>query len=973
MVLCGVGALVLAEPGPTSINRAGTGCADAVLVLAHGGSAEWNVLVEQSVAAIRSDTPVAVGFLMDRHGASVQEAYDSLVSDGAARIVAVPLMVSSHSGHIREIEYLVGIRDEAPGVHSGPGDGGGPDGHSVQGHGGGHEEMTPIHGPALIVGLGGGLDDHTLLADVLLDRAKALAENPDRETVVLVGHGPNGEDDATRWLENLDTVAERVCAQGGFRRVEARLLRDDAPEGIRDEALAKLRSSVEQAAADGGAIVVPVLVSKSRVVQQIPEILQGLDFAWSGDPLLPDERIGRILLARAREACTTDVAKDSLFSDEIIITGSRVEVNPEDLPMTVEVVTREELERLQSTSVGDALRYVPGVTVADNGMAGQQRVVVRGIGGRRTLLLVDGERVTSQRDMSGPPVLNEIDGVERIEVLKGPGSVMYGSDALAGVVNIITRDGRDADAAIGGQVGYRYSSASSLKQPNVAVQGALDRFDYRLSWSSTDSDDRETPQGTLDGTSYDSEQLAATFGMGVGLAGRLELRAEKYESTDIGVYTGSPNLVFNLPHWDRDRISFGFKGEGFGADELSAKVYRQSIDKAFVNSITFPVGPVNFMNILNSFDATSEIVGLDAFGQWLFSNAVLVAGVDARQEDAVGPSTSTTTMITPGGEIPMGTTEYVPVDAEQTAAGAFGELTMPWSRGELKLGLRYERVETNNRAEGETREPGKLTDDAVTGAIGLRYELGVRTNLVASLASGFRSPNLQERYYESPTHAGGGLTYGDPNLKAERSLQFEVGVRGGVGRSSYRLTAFSNDIDNLISTTRVPNPDIPGAFDYRYTNTADARITGFEGRLDTHLRDDLSALLSLTYTYGEDREEGDPIYVPPLNVMASLRWDQLFEQPLWAQLDLRWMDDQDRAPYQYDSNGDRDHEAEAELTSDSYVTVDLAVGFDFALGKTLDAQITVRGANLFDEDYEEPFTSVPQAGRHVVASVQLLF
>jgi len=960
VIICGIGVLVSGESDSVSIWEAEPGCANAVLVLAHGGTAEWNALVEQSVTAIHSEIPVEVGFLSHRNGPSVQEAYDSLVSGGATRIVAVSLMVSSHSGHMQEIEYFVGVRDELPGAH----------GQSVPGHSGAHKAMTPIHGPAPIVGLGGGLDDHPLLGDVLLDRAKSLSTNPRNETVVMVAHGPNGEEDAAKWLSNLETAAQRVRTKGGFHEVEACLLRDDAPEEIRNAAHDTLRASVEQASADGVAIVLPVLISRSSVLEQIPEILKGLDYAWSGAPLLPDERIGKILLDRAREAC---VSGESAFSDELVVTGSRVEVRHEDLPMTVEVVRREELERLQSTSIGDALRYVPGVTVADNGMAGQQRVVIRGIGGRRTLLLVDGDRVSSQRDMSGPPILEEIDNVERIEVLKGPGSVMYGSDALAGVVNIITRDGRDSATPIAGHVGYRYSSASSLKQPTVAVHGALDGYDYRLSWSSTDSDDRKTPQGTLEGTSFESEQMAATLGAVVGMAGRFELRVERFESTDVGVYTGSPNLIFNLPHWGRDRISLGFKGPGLGAQELSAKAYWQSIDKAFMNSITFPVGPVNSMNILNNFDSTTEIVGFDTFGQWLFSDMVLVAGVDARQEDAVGPSTRTTTMMTPGGEIPMGTTEYVPVDAEQTAAGAFGELTIPWSRGKLKLGLRYDWVETNNRAEGETREPGKLTDDALTGSVGLLYDIGDQTKLVASLASGFRSPNLQERYYESPTHAGGGLTYGDPNLEAEESLQLEVGVRGNVGRCKYQVTAFGSEIDNLISTVREPNPDIPGIFDYRYTNIADARITGFEGRLDTRWLRNLTSIFSLTYTRGEDRQEGDPIYVPPLNVMASLRWDPPVELPLWTQFDLRWMDDQDRVPYQYDRNGDRDHEAEAELISKSYLTVDLAVGFDLAMGEGLDTRFTIRGNNLFDKEYDEPFTSVPQTGRHVVASVQLLF
>ncbi len=953
----------------------GPDCADAVLVVAHGGSAEWNASVERAFDGSSWGLPVAVGYLSDANGPSVEDAYHQLTALGAQRIVMVSLMVSSHSDHMREIRSLAGLHDQSPASAS-----------SFEATGGGrargpspgvkttNPHMAPIEGPVPIVALGRGLDGHPGLAEVLLDRARELSEEPARESVVLVAYGPSADADAALWQRDLERVSRSIVARGGFRSANAYPLRDDAPASIKETALAELRRAVEAGSADGRAIVIPVLVSRGRTVDEIPDALDGLDFAWSGRPLMPDERIVSIVLERAVEACARVLGPGTPFTGHLVVTGSRVQVDREDLPTTVEVIDREELDSLQATTVGDALRYVPGVTIADNGMAGQQRVVIRGIGGRRTLLMVDGERVTSQRDMSGPPILAEIDTVERVEVLKGPGSVMYGSDALAGVVNIITRDASRSDSVFGGQVAYRYSTASDLQQPSVAVAGSADRFDYRLSWSETDSDDRETPQGTLDGTSYASEQLAAALGLRVGADSRLQLRAERFESTDVGVYTGSPDLEFILPNWNRDRVSLGFEGAGLGAESLNIKGYWQSIDKDFVNSITFPTGPMTSMNILNRFDATSEIVGLDAFGQWFISRYQLVAGIDARNEDAMGPSSSTTTMITPGGSVPLGSNEYVPVDADQTAVGAFGEMSAPWSTGEVRVGLRYDWVETENRAEGETREPGTLSDSAVTGSIGLRQSFSEAAALFVSVATGFRSPNLQERYYESSTHAGGGITYGDPDLESERSLQLEIGLRGRVGRqSSYRLAAFGNEIDDLISTVRIPNAVIPGVFDYRYVNTDEARILGFEGRFDAALAANLSWLASLTYTWGEDREEGDPIYVPPLNAITSLRWDQMASLPVWSQLDLRWMDDQDRVPYQYDAQGNRDRMAEAALMTESYVTVDLALGFSLDFGSTFGAEVILRGNNLFDEDYEEPFTSVPQAGRHFIGTLRFVF
>lgn len=701
----------------------------------------------------------------------------------------------------------------------------------------------------------------------------------------------------------------------------------------------------------------------------------------------PDPHMVEIIESRAREAYDEQYILQLAqgYKEELVVVGRRVATPVNELPVTVEVVDREQLEAMQATIAGDALRYVPGVTVEDTGMAGQQRVVIRGIGGRRTLVLVDGERVTSQRDMSGPPILSEIDSIERIEVLKGPGSVMYGSDALAGVVNIVTRDGRLAESMFEGQVGYRFSSANDLQQPNVALRGKNDRWDYRLSWSQTDAGDRKTPDGTLENTSFSSEQGSLVLGTQVQENGRLELRAERYRSRDVEVYTGSPDLDFYLPVWDRDRLSLGYHATEsvFGLDELHVKGYVQDIAKEFFNSITFPIGGGSSMRVENAFESESRIVGFDSYGMWQLSSMNFLLGLDARQEDASGPSTSDVFMIMPtGDEVPLGSDSYVPVDAKQSAAGLFGELSRPYQRGEISMGFRYEWVGTTNNASGEHRDEGSsLNDDALTGSINFLHALSDGINLVAGLASGFRSPNLQERYYESPTHSGGGITYGDPDLKAERSLQLETGLRGISARHAFQLTGFISRIDDMIATVREPNPDIPDVFDYRYTNIDNAEILGVEGGWDLMITDTLSTKMSAAWTRGEDRIEGDPIYVPPLHALLGLRWDaSRFEDSLpgwlgrpWMQCDLRWMDDQDRVPWIFDGNGDRDHEAEVELASEGFVTVDLALGMDIHMGQGLSTRLVVRGNNLLDKSYDEPFTSVPQAGRHVVASLQMLF
>jgi sirohydrochlorin ferrochelatase len=252
--------------------------------VAHGGSPEWNALVERAASDCRPRARIAVGFLSHDYGPSAQDAYDTLVSAGARRIVVVPLFVSSHSNHGREVAAMVGLADPAAPPH--PGD------DPASDHG--RVDVVPELGPAL--------HDSPYLADILADRARGMSETPSRESVVLVAHGPNEDDDAALWLADLGRVAQRVRELGGYRQVDTCLLRDDASAEVLEAARVHLREVVQTSAQHGRVIVVPVLLSQGRVAWQIPEILDGLTYVWDGRTILPDTRIAEWILRSARVA-----------------------------------------------------------------------------------------------------------------------------------------------------------------------------------------------------------------------------------------------------------------------------------------------------------------------------------------------------------------------------------------------------------------------------------------------------------------------------------------------------------------------------------------------------------------------------------------------------------------------------------------------------------------------------------------------
>lgn len=134
-------------------------------------------------------------------------------------------------------------------------------------------------------------------------------------------------------------------------------------------------------------------------------------------------------------------AEETVQTSEVTVTAGRVEQQLLEVPMAVTVVTNQEIQESAARNVGELLEDIPGVMVNNAGSQGLKRVSIRGEDTFRTLTLIDGQKISEQKSMSGASILIDPSSIERIEVIKGPASVLYGSDALGGVVNIITKKG----------------------------------------------------------------------------------------------------------------------------------------------------------------------------------------------------------------------------------------------------------------------------------------------------------------------------------------------------------------------------------------------------------------------------------------------------------------------------------------------------------------------------------------------------
>jgi len=270
-----------------------------VLILAHGGSEQWNRVVEQTVAQAQLAHPTQLVFGMGMHAHEVQalqRAVDQLERQGATRIIAVPLLVSSASEVMRQLQYLLGLRDEGP-----------------------WRDVKPVTRRASLLMAGTLFDDPTVIAYVLQERAMELSQNAPEETVLLIAHGPNEEQENQQWLRVMASLAEHIRQHGGFRAVIPVTMRDDAPKPIQAAATRRMRELVRQHSRQGRVLVVPVLLAPGGIEAKIPQRLKGLSYLYNGKTLLPHPRLAQWIgqqVERISAASVADVSQAPAMPQE---------------------------------------------------------------------------------------------------------------------------------------------------------------------------------------------------------------------------------------------------------------------------------------------------------------------------------------------------------------------------------------------------------------------------------------------------------------------------------------------------------------------------------------------------------------------------------------------------------------------------------------------------------------------------------
>jgi vitamin B12 transporter len=521
--------------------------------------------------------------------------------------------------------------------------------------------------------------------------------------------------------------------------------------------------------------------------------------------------MGALLVIAAGARAGAEPEETIYAGPEIIVTATRLEWPVDKTASFITVISRSEIERRHAENIGDLLRSAVGLSVVQSGSAGKaSSVFMRGANSNHVLVLIDG--VPLNDPTTGAFDFSELSpaGIERIEIVRGPHGILYGSSAIAGVINIITSgkaEGTDRNVSI---------AAGSYRSGGGAVSLSGGEKSYHYSYS-------------LSGAATD------------GLAANDFYRNLTFSGSASSRVTATSSVSLSLRYTEAEN---GLRGPRFAPDPnagqdgghfLVSTSYRQFVSGLWSYSVrtSFLSREITWKDPLDALDAgpfagdgfseiNSRVKNVAWQNDLRFSDdAWIIAGAEWKDEQT-----------TNSGYSPFGTTSF---DDRSRTASVFANGILDFA----KLPTASAGVRLDDHSEFGTVATYKLS---------LSYPLpGTGAIVKGSIGTGFRAPSLNELYYPD---------YGNPDLEPERTVGYDVGVRCDLAnsRASFELAYFDDSYRNMISSNPVT---------WLADNIGEARSSGAEFQSELRPLASLTLRGFYTFTRTEDCATGKQLLRRP--------------------------------------------------------------------------------------------------------------
>lgn len=645
---------------------------------------------------------------------------------------------------------------------------------------------------------------------------------------------------------------------------------------------------------------------------------------------------------------------------EITISATRSEMNVFDVPKDVKVIGAELLKKFTAVSANDVMKTIPEIALQRT-TAGSGSPILRGMIGRENLILIDGIRLNNSTYRSGPTqYFNTIDAqsIERVELVYGPGSVLYGSDALGGVINIITKNPGNTNSSLSSST--TYSSSNSGIAQNLFVQSMWDGGGVFVSTSLKKLSDLSAGNKTNQSpTGYDE------------LDGTIKLNFNTESNSSLSIFAQSVNQR-NISRYDRIAAGKDFKNvyhpqqrhifyTRYKKNESSSFLSNYQIDLSFQRQLEGS----NIIGMKNKDIEISERLNTITGGAGvtfnsIFSNNILTYGLESYY-DVISSSRDTldhNNLVSIKGQSPF------PPKSRYLTSALFAQDQYENDLLVFIAGLRYSHFNFSASSETHIKNISVSNIDAsssgLCGSINVTFKVIKNIlNIYGGISQGFRAPNANDLSAIGLV-SNFGVEVPNPLLHSEKSINYEAGIKTHFSNISLYISSYYMRLYDYI--IREEFASLNGTKIFKKENSAEGELKGFNFSASVISAANLSVYSSVSYTIGNNLSSAEPLSkIPPLRGAFSINYDL---SNYWFISSAEFSLPQKRL-----SSNDKSDSRIGEGGTAGYLVLDIRGGYKFAAW----GNIIVSIENVFDRLYKIHGSGIYSSGRNFILSLNIDF
>ena len=603
--------------------------------------------------------------------------------------------------------------------------------------------------------------------------------------------------------------------------------------------------------------------------------------------------------------------------EEIVTVSSKQPVPIDKVVGSVALISQDEIETRMVSDVSQLLENTIGVTVPKRVTSGRLRnsdVVVRGVGNNRVNIFIDGFRTGDAYQSGGyGKDLVDTELLKRVEILKGPSSSLYGSDGLAGTIAYTTKDASDFVDDSNKYLSLTLSNQNVNSQQKVTVLGAfvLNNIETLVQLSGKNMNQMKVHDDateTLNPMSGEQDSVLAKLKISLDNGSSITMTFDNQESdsdynllTDLGSGFSAANMQVEnvsssvgLDTSNRERVSltYDFTGNNNFYDSGVIRLFSQSTDqrtrtsknKAIMVMPAFGPPIPSFVPTAESsdYDFNQEVSGFSAEMIKVVGRHNIVYGFESETADYSRNNDKTEVNLLTGAINKTFANTLYPhkrfPDSEVTREAIFiNDRVYLNDKTTVVLGARYDSYDQDAKSDalharnnifGHEVKP--RSDSEVSLKVGLIRDIGEDMSVFLQYAEGYRNPNFDEAYNTYTNLAQMYTIIPNPNITAETSEGFEVGLRGSLNTTSWSLAYYKNDYKDFIAYEYL-FPPVQGVLQVQYQNLGSVETDGIEFESKTMFSDNLSASFGVSLNDGKE-DDGYLESMSPDHAKIGLSW-----------------------------------------------------------------------------------------------------